>query len=218
MNPPAFRLTLCVALFGLWMGYLAYLVTTRPQTPQGTPLVVSGPQILASELDVVARVETVDATKDETEVTVGRVLSGSGVKEGDKIVVTGLARCRASSRFDGVAKGALALTPEGLARVSKADRPDDKDDPNEPRRLHVSFADGRSASFPAVDVVVNPDWVGEGDYLLPLRPTRLGGEAQPGRYEVVPVPPSPGFERPLLRAYPATAEALAQYAKVRKPG
>ena len=30
MRPVVFRLVLCVALFGLWMGYLGYLVLTRP--------------------------------------------------------------------------------------------------------------------------------------------------------------------------------------------
>jgi hypothetical protein len=57
------------------------------------------------------------------------------------------------------------------------------------------------------------DVSGPGLYLVPLRrsPEHKGG------YEVAPVPPSPGFNADLVRVYPATPEALAQYRRVEKP-
>ena len=40
MKPAAFRLVLTLGLFLGWLGYLGYLVATRPLTPAGTPLVL----------------------------------------------------------------------------------------------------------------------------------------------------------------------------------
>jgi hypothetical protein len=61
------------------------------------------------------------------------------------------------------------------------------------------------------------DWTGPGSYLLPVRPTA------DKKYEVAPIPPSPGFpgQNPdggsWVRLYPATPEALAQYHTIKKP-
>lgn len=64
----------------------------------------------------------------------------------------------------------------------------------------------------------SPDWEGPGAYLLPLRPLREGPAKAADRFEVAAVPPSPGFhEGYLLRIYPATAEALAQYRLIAPP-
>lgn len=57
-----------------------------------------------------------------------------------------------------------------------------------------------------------PDYTGPGRYLLPLRPLPDGG------YEVVRIPPSPGypFNGP-PRIYPATPDILSQHKQVAKP-
>src|SRR3954453_7223968 len=58
MKPAVFRLVLFAGLFALWMGYLGYLVLTRPRTPQGAPLVLSRPQIQSSDVDVIAEIDS----------------------------------------------------------------------------------------------------------------------------------------------------------------
>ena len=65
-------------------------------------------------------------------------------------------------------------------------------------------------------------WTGPGLYLLPLRkaetpPARGKDKDATPRYEVVPIPPSPGYPSGPPRIYPATAEALAQYREIAKP-
>src|SRR5262245_4877248 len=102
MRPVVFRLVLCASLFAVWIGYLVYLVATRPRTPQDTPLVLSRPQILASAVDVLAPIDT--APKGETEITIVEVLYPTSdraleLKAGDKIKVTGLEDCRPAQRF-----------------------------------------------------------------------------------------------------------------------
>src|SRR5262249_15048261 len=96
MTTPAWRLLLCCVLFVGWLGYLGYQVLTRPHTEDGRPLVVSRPQALVSQLDVVADVPDTDGT-----VTVRQVLwppEGAPVQEGDKIKVTNLGDCRPTPR------------------------------------------------------------------------------------------------------------------------
>jgi hypothetical protein len=87
------RLALCVLLFVCWLAYLAFLVFTQPKTPSGWPLVLSRPQLLVSELDIVARVEEGGGDK----VTVEEVLyppEGAPVKAGDQITVANLETSR----------------------------------------------------------------------------------------------------------------------------
>lgn len=55
------------------------------------------------------------------------------------------------------------------------------------------------------------DWVGQGEYILPL--ARFGDKG----YQVVPVPPSPGYPSGRPRIYPATAQTRRQYQEIRKP-
>jgi hypothetical protein len=164
MRPAAIRLALALALFLGWIGYLAFQAATLPQTDQGWPLVLSRPQILASELDVIADVP--EAT-GEVEVTVIEVLypEDARVKPGDKLKVTNIGEC--------------------------APLPRSTDGPPPPK-----------------------DWSGPGRYLLPLR-------ALPGqKYEVAPIPPSPGFftggaVEPPARLYPDKPQTLAQYRAIR---
>jgi hypothetical protein len=182
MRPAIFRLVLCGALFAAWMAYLAFLVFTRPLLPASpvlpspghpsTPLVLSRPQILSSDLDVVARIDEKPA--DEPEVTVVEVLyaaPGITVKEGDTIRVKCLDECHA-----------VQVQREGAPKPSL-------------------------------------DWSGPGKYLLPLRALHEGHDKALDRFDVAPVPASPGFhENSLRRIYPATAEALAQYRRIVKDG
>ncbi|HEY7330367.1 MAG TPA: hypothetical protein VH592_22195 [Gemmataceae bacterium] len=65
-----------------------------------------------------------------------------------------------------------------------------------------------------------PDYIGPGEYLLPLQSPDTEGA---NRFKVVPTPPSPGF--PLSqgahsgppRLYPATPQMLAEYGEIKKP-
>jgi hypothetical protein len=95
MKPAVVRLALAALLFACWIGYLAYQVATLPRTPTGQPLVVSRPQVLVSDLDVIAQVDSLDGP-----VTVQQVLYPDR-KEYERlktIRVTNLAECRGPSR------------------------------------------------------------------------------------------------------------------------
>jgi hypothetical protein len=161
MKPAVARLAITTFLFAGWMGYLGFQVATRPRTSAGKPLVLSQPQILASQIDVIATVSDIGG-KD---VLITQVLypQGAALKSGDTIQVVNIRECGPPQR----------------------DREGDV-----------------------------KDWNGPGDYLLPLRP--LGGN---NRYEVAPIPPSPGFYtgEPRPRIYPAVEAALTQYRHIDKP-
>jgi hypothetical protein len=62
------RLAVIAVLFAAWLGYLGYLVSTRPEVPTG-PRVLSRPQAMTSTFDVIAEV-----TPDSDKVTIKRVL------------------------------------------------------------------------------------------------------------------------------------------------
>jgi hypothetical protein len=95
-------------VFLAWLGYLGYLVATRPKTREGdryVPLVVSRPQVLASTLDVVAQVDEEPPANGPAKVTVKRVLyqkqgKGPAVQEGDTLTVMNLGQCRRPKRSD----------------------------------------------------------------------------------------------------------------------
>src|SRR5215203_1375661 len=105
MKPTVARLVLCVSVFVLWLGYLGYLVATRPVTSGNWPLVLSLPQIQASSIDVIAELPQPPG-KEDAEVTVVEVLyppdeGEPGVKAGDKLRVTNLTECRPLPRHAG---------------------------------------------------------------------------------------------------------------------
>jgi hypothetical protein len=168
MNLRAARLVLVSALFAGWLGYLGFLVLTRPVTAAGWPLVVSRPQVLTSRIDIVA-----DIDDPNGDLVVEEVLwpENAPLKAGDRVKVGRIEECRPMER--------------------RAGEPAPK------------------------------DFSGAGRYLVPLR------ELAPGKYEVAPIPPSPGFHganeiigqipKEPVRIYPATPESLAQYREVRKP-
>src|SRR5947208_6269522 len=82
------RLVVASVLFAGWIGWLVYLAMTQSQ-----PIVLSRPQLLVSDLDVIARVD--DPGK---KVVVEEVYAWHGKKpsitEGDSIDVGNLDRCR----------------------------------------------------------------------------------------------------------------------------
>jgi hypothetical protein len=90
MNAAYGRFLLCLALFLGWLGYLGYLVAERSR---GGDIVLSRPQFLVSDLDVVAAV-----TKGSDTVTVVDVLhpddSAARHLKGKQIQVTNLDDCR----------------------------------------------------------------------------------------------------------------------------
>jgi hypothetical protein len=97
--PARWRLALIATLFAGWLLYLLYLVLTLPKPDDGPVLVLSRPQFLAADLDVVAHVESVNGP-----VMVERVLWPEGVKdvqEGQTIKVLNLADCQPLPRGDG---------------------------------------------------------------------------------------------------------------------
>jgi hypothetical protein len=108
VRPGVGRLLLTALLFVGWLGYLGYLVATRPLTVDdfrqrfwdgGQPLVLSRPQLLVSDLDVIAHVD--DPTKP---VVVREVLYPAGeqkVLPGNSITVANLGDCRPPPREAG---------------------------------------------------------------------------------------------------------------------
>jgi hypothetical protein len=98
------RLALTAALFVGWLGYLLYLVLTLPRLDGGPVPIVSRPQLLAADVDVVAHVEGTDGP-----VVVKRVLWQGPrwrwwrppLREGQTIEVSNLKECRPRSREEG---------------------------------------------------------------------------------------------------------------------
>jgi hypothetical protein len=98
MKPLVARFLLTVVLFVGWLGFLAYQVATRPVLPDDQPLVLSRPQILTSEVDILAELPAPppDAEPDgSTKVKVKKVLYGSAVTEGQEIKILNLHECQA---------------------------------------------------------------------------------------------------------------------------
>jgi hypothetical protein len=95
MKPAAGRLILVTLLFVAWLGYLVFLVATRPKKDDGTPLVVSRPQVLTSEVDVIAEIND-----PHGDATVAEVLwpENAPLKEGEKIKIEGVADSRQPGR------------------------------------------------------------------------------------------------------------------------
>jgi hypothetical protein len=103
MKPAVLRLAVAALLFAGWIGYLFYLVLTQPPRgpdgwwgvffpkPEGRPLLLSRPQFLVSELDVVAEVPD-----EGDKITVDQVLyppEEEGLR-GKTLTVINLDQCR----------------------------------------------------------------------------------------------------------------------------
>ena len=122
MNHKPLRLALAATLFAAWMGYLGYLVyalpaptssptvdSLRPAPTRLTP-VLSRPQFLVSNLDVVGTVDVAAGT-----VTVEEVLyptDGDRPKKGDEIKVTNLKHAEPALPEQGAVGPCLLLLQE----------------------------------------------------------------------------------------------------------
>jgi hypothetical protein len=82
------RFVLALALFLAWLGYLGYLVAQRPRGA----VVLSRPQFLVSELDVVANVKAGSDVVEVVEVLSADTEAAKKLK-GSEITVTNLAKC-----------------------------------------------------------------------------------------------------------------------------
>jgi hypothetical protein len=98
MKAARVRLALALAVFLGWLGYLGYLVADRPAkrpgngAEEGEFVVLSRPQFLASDIDVIAK-----ARKGSEVVTVTEVLfpgtDEARAFQGKEIRITNLAEC-----------------------------------------------------------------------------------------------------------------------------
>ncbi|MBY0232815.1 MAG: hypothetical protein K2W96_26330 [Gemmataceae bacterium] len=96
MKPAVLRLIVPAALFAAWLGYLGWLVANRPLQAEGYPLVVSRPQVLVSEADVVAELPARREGGEAVRVKVAEVLfdrTGT-LKAGQEVEVRLLEACR----------------------------------------------------------------------------------------------------------------------------
>lgn len=86
------RLALAVAAFAGWIAYMGYLVAERPRTAEGQPLVLSRAQLMASDADVIAFVNS-----PAEPVRLVEVLRGGPVAlaTGQELRVENLGRCQA---------------------------------------------------------------------------------------------------------------------------
>jgi hypothetical protein len=89
------RLTVCSVLFVAWLGYLGYLILHLPPSGPSGPVILSHPQVLVSPLDVVARIDNLDAPIRVEKVLYAAEGEGKDL-EGQSIQVENLADCRAN--------------------------------------------------------------------------------------------------------------------------
>jgi len=86
-RPAVSRLVTCAILFGVWMLYLALLVTTRPEVATGPRLIAQG-QAMFSIVDVVAKVDP-----KSPDVVIEEVLAGDPALKGQTVRVNNLRDC-----------------------------------------------------------------------------------------------------------------------------
>jgi hypothetical protein len=216
MKPAASLFVTFAVLFVAWLGYLAYLVFDRPQSPQ----VLSRPQFLVSQLDVVGVIDDRDA--ELTTLDLLNAQSGAGD------------RAQAASAVDLIlapVNNLFGAAPALSVHTVKAHQVTVKEVLSPPNAsikagqvlAVTNLLDCRLAGnpLPATNLLDcrlagNP---------LPAKPGTLGPCLLPletpdyGKtWRVVPLPPSPGFHSASdYRIYAADKEALAQYRQNAKP-
>jgi hypothetical protein len=120
MNLQQQRLVLAVGLYLAWMAYMGYLVATRPQIEPNVPLVLSSPQIVASQVDIIATIDD-----PEQPLTVEEVLwpADATIKAGDKIRVENIAesgpRNQPGADFRGKGRYLLPLRAFGAEKTQR---------------------------------------------------------------------------------------------------
>lgn len=201
MRPVVLRFVAMLVLFALWIGYLYYLVLTLPNSPNGLPPILSRPQFLVSDLDVVGEIED-----DERAVPLVELLNATSAE--DLAALAGVAVLQAPSPMVHVVKVDQVLYPPnatlpaghiiGVTNFDDCRIPGSSGDPPKPTATKL------------------PSKLSHlGRCLMPLR-SFDGGLT----WKVVPLPPSPAFQPPVgfekPRIYPADAETLAQYKQIGK--
>jgi hypothetical protein len=173
-------------LFFCWLAYLIFLVFTLPHAPGGGPVILSRPQFLVSDLDIVAQIEGPDGPVVIREVFYPKK---GAPQPGQRILVTNLAECgpykhsreggkpeKVLADYTGPGLYILALRPTELLSC-----------------VHLvgmlSLASTASASTACLPG--------------PELDTALS-------YKVVPTPPSPGYWLGAPRIYHAIPATLAQ--------
>ncbi len=205
MRPVVLRFVAMAVLFAVWLAYLSYLVVTLPKSPNGLPPILSRPQFLVSDLDVVGTIEDEERTLPLIELLGGKLDGQTSAEDLAAIV--------------GAAAGSALQAPSPKVHVVKVQKglypPNGTGQAD--RIIGVTnFKEcripGVSGDPPKATMTPLPPKLSElGPCLLPLR--SLDGGLT---WEVVPLPPSPGFPTSRPRIYPGDAESLAQYRQIGK--
>jgi len=223
MKPIVLRFVAMAVLFAGWISYLAYQVyTLPPKEVNGLPTILSRPQFLVSELDVVGVIEAKDR---ELWAQDFMLLETDVAEHAEPVGVASLVGFAASPLGDGpFAAGAKVAERRSTIRgitvkqvlyrndqVKAVLFPDSK--PLLPGHiLGVHFAHSGEFSFgrPLATLPANPAALGPVLLALTHNPDWL-------TWDVTPLPPSPGFPESTPRIYPATTETLAEYRQITKP-
>jgi hypothetical protein len=95
MRRPAVRFALACLLFAGWLGYLIFLAFTSTR-----PVVLSRPQMLVSQLDVVAKIDNLDQPVVEVEQVLSVARGVKAPAKGQSITVNNLKDCKRVARED----------------------------------------------------------------------------------------------------------------------
>jgi hypothetical protein len=209
MRPAVSRFVFFAILYAIWIGYLAYLVVGLPTWTNGLSPILSRPQILVSNLDVVGTIDDTFPPVVTLEYYFGPSPAG---QETAAAIATGFV----TSPLDGPFSGLVALSYDPVWRVHVQEVLFPKHDaPVKPGQIIFvsNFAYCRTPGRkPGERPTPLPTQLGGlGPCLLPLRATN-GGKT----WEVVPLPPSPGFAFQAPRIYPFDAETHKQYMEIDK--
>jgi hypothetical protein len=224
MRPAVSRFVFFAILYVIWIGYLAYLVIGLPTSTNGLSPILSRPQILVSDLDVVGTIDSTAAPVSSLDCLYGNSSAGSQAQAASATSI-------AMSPLDGpLSQAVIAVLSIPSAEAHKVQVQEvlfpTKDPPVKAGQIIFvsNFADCRTPGRkPGERPRPLPDKLGDlGPCLLPLRVTKNGDT-----WEVVPLPPSPGFVttefNPHLanpfqapRIYPADAETRQQYREINK--
>jgi hypothetical protein len=222
MRPAVSRFVFFAILYAIWIGYLAYLVVGLPTSPNGLSPILSRPQILVSDLDVVGTIDDPVLPVSPLDCYYGQSPAGDRAQAAS---AANLVLAPLDSPFS----MAIALSWDSvdahkvhaLEVLFPAKNP-----PVQPGQVIfvTNFADCRTpGKKPGQRPTPLPSQLGGlGSCLLPLR-TKTNGRT----WEVVPLPPSPGFvttefnpraPNPFQapRIYTADAETRQQYKEVDK--
>jgi hypothetical protein len=221
MRPAVSRFVFFAIFYALWIGYLAYLVIGLPTWTNGLSPILSRPQILVSDLDVVGTIDNAAAPVSSLECLYGQSPTGDRAQAASAATLF-------LAPLDGPFSHAVALSWFSVdahkVNIQEVLFPTENPSLKDGQVLFVTnFADCRTpGKKPGERPKPLPTQLSElGPCLLPLRPTGNG------TWEVVPLPPSPGFVtsefNPRLpnpfqapRIYPADAETRQQYKEIDK--